>query len=76
MLMFGLPALIITARKAMMIEKVNYEYQDRQLFNLKWKKRVVTSVQHIEDSDWHFWIFFWTCILTIVSIVLSLFIMF
>lgn len=75
-LMFGLPTLIIAARNHMIVDKITYEYQDRQFLNLKWKKRVVSSVQNIEDSDWHFWIFFWTCILTIASIGLSLFVMF
>lgn len=74
-LMFGLPALIIAARRFVVISNIKYAYEDRKAWFITYRKRVVTSVEHI-SGDNQFWVFFWTCALTLVSIAISIVIMF
>lgn len=74
-LMFMLPTLIIAARRYIMLQEAKYEYQDWKLFGLiPYKKKVMVFFKKI-DSDNAFWVFFWTCVGTLVSIGFSLFIM-
>jgi hypothetical protein len=74
-LMFLLPSLIIGARRYMTVEGVKYEYQDRSLFGiLPYKKKVIVQIDKV-GGDNAFWIFFWTCVLTLASILFSLWIM-
>ena len=74
-LMFLLPSLIIGARRFMTVNNIKYEYQERKLFGLlPYTKKVVTEIDKV-GGDNAFWIFFWTCVLTLVSILFSLWIM-
>ena len=41
---------------------------------LPYTKKVVTNIRKV-DGDNAFWIFFWTCVLTLASILFSLWIM-
>lgn len=57
-----------------MLQEAKYEYQDWKFLGLiPYKKKVLVSFKKV-DSDNSFWIFFWTCGLTLVSIGFSLFV--
>lgn len=76
LLLVMLPSLIIAGRNYIMRGDVEYAFEDRKfLFFLPYRKKVIKSIRQKIEGDDAIWVFLWTCVLTLASILFSLWIM-